>query len=43
MKSQLDLDIKRHNCVLVCHLRTTVFPLKRECQLFNVFIKDIET
>ena len=43
MKSQLDVDIKRHNRILVSHLRATVFPLERECQIFYVFIKDIET
>ena len=43
MKSQLDVDIKRHNRILVCHSRAKVFPLKRECQFFYVFIKDIET
>ena len=34
MKSQLDVEIKRHNCTLVCHLRTTVFPLKGNDNLF---------
>ena len=43
MKSQLDVDIKRQNRILVYHSRATVFPLKRECQFFYVFIKDIET
>jgi len=43
MKSQLDVDIKRHNCILVCHLRATVFQHKREFQYVYVFIKDIET
>ena len=43
MKSQLDVDINRHNRILVCHLHATVFLLKRECQFFYVFIKDIET
>ena len=43
MKSQLNVDIKIHNRILVCHLHATVFPLKRECQILYVFIKDIET
>ena len=43
MKSQLDAEIKRHNFTLVCHLRAIVFPLKKKCQFFYVFIKDIET
>ena len=43
MKSQLDVDIKRHNRILVCHLHAIVYPLKWECQIFYVFIKDIET
>ena len=34
MKSQLDVDIKRHNRILVCHSRATVYRLKGNANSF---------